>query len=61
MITSCLIVEVLETPVSKVLGKSTRIYTLSRYDYAFFFFFLFGGGGEVEALSAEVPVFRYLQ
>ena len=59
MITSCLIVEVLETPVSKVLGKSTRIYTLSRYDYAFFFFF--GGGGEVEALSAEVPVFRYLQ
>ncbi|XDA78426.1 hypothetical protein R6Z07F_008522 [Ovis aries] len=30
VITSCLIVEVLETPVSKVLGKSTRIYTLSR-------------------------------
>ena len=59
MITSCLIVEVLETPVSKVLGKSTRIYTLSRYDYAFFFFF--GGGGEVEASSAEVPVFRYLK
>lgn len=60
MITSCLIVEVLQTPVSKVLGKSTRIYTLSRYDYTFFFF-LFGGGGEVEALSAEVPVFRYLK
>lgn len=58
MITSCLIVEVLETPVSKVLGKSTRIYTLSRYGYAFFFF---GGGGEVEASSAEVPVFRYLK
>ena len=57
MITSCLIVEVLETPVSKVLGKSTRIYTLSRYGYAFFF----GGGGEVEASSAEVPVFRYLK
>lgn len=49
----------LETPVSKVLGKSTRIYTLSRYGYAFFFFF--GGGGEVEASSAEVPVFRYLK
>ena len=58
MITSCLIVEVLETPVSKVLGKSTRIYSLSRYGYAFFFF---GGGGEVEASSAEVPVFRYLK
>ena len=29
--------------------------------FFFFFFFFFGGGGEVEASSAEVPVFRYLK
>lgn len=41
MIGSCLIVEVLGTPVSKVLEKQLRIYTLSRYGFTFIFFFFF--------------------